>query len=47
MVERIAEGTLITEPYRVDVAVSDGIVGLDGRVVRQGQAKSTATHGLD
>jgi CBS domain-containing protein len=39
VVERIAEGTLLVEPYRVDVAVSDGIVRLAGRVARHGQAK--------
>lgn len=38
VVERIAAGTLIVAPYRVDVAVADGIVRLDGRVTRTSQA---------
>ncbi len=39
VVERIGEATLIVEPYRVDVSVSDGVVRLNGRVARYSQTK--------
>jgi CBS domain-containing protein len=39
VVERIMQATLIVDPYRVDVSVSDGIVRLKGRVARQSETK--------
>jgi CBS domain-containing protein len=39
VVEPIVEATLIVDPYRVDVSVSDGVVRLNGRVARHSQTK--------
>jgi hypothetical protein len=46
VIKRIAEDILIVEPYRVDVAVSDGILRLDGRVARHSQAKLAGSPGV-